>query len=144
MAMAAAQGATPSATVLVPHLSSSVRWARGRLADDLDQRGVHRGVIDDAVLVLSEVLSNALKHARPLASGQIRVAWQLADGFLELEVTDGGGPTLPQPSTPTLSALGGRGLSIVASLAAQWGVRQAPGESTVWAVLGTDQPEPIR
>ncbi|WP_434582327.1 ATP-binding protein [Carbonactinospora thermoautotrophica] len=109
--MAAAQGAKPSATVLVPHASSSVRWARTRLAEDLANCGVPRAVVDDAVLVLSEVLSNALKHAR--------------------------GPTRPRPASPSLSALGGRGLSIVANLAADWGVREEPGESTVWVVLLT-------
>lgn len=137
MAMAAAQGAKPSATVLVPHASSSVRWARTRLAEDLASCGVPSAVVDDAVLVLSEVLSNALKHARPLASGQVRVSWQLGDGALELQVTDGGGPTRPRPASPSLSALGGRGLSIVANLAADWGVREEPGESTVWVVLLT-------
>ncbi len=135
MAMAAAQGATPSATVLVPHVSSSVRWARTRLAEDLVNCGVPRTVVDDAVLVLSEVLSNALKHARPLASGQVRVSWQLCDGALELQVTDGGGPTRPHTTAPSLSALGGRGLGIVDNLAADWGVREAPGESTVWVTL---------
>jgi two-component sensor histidine kinase len=92
-------------------------------------------LVDDAVLVLSEILSNALKHARPLDSGKVRVSWNVRGGALELEVTDGGGATRPHPARPSLSALGGRGLGIVSSLVADWGVRQMPGETTVWAVL---------
>jgi anti-sigma regulatory factor (Ser/Thr protein kinase) len=105
------------------------------MAADLTQRGFAHPLIDDAVLVLSEILSNALKHARPLDSGKIRVCWEVRDGALEMEVTDGGGPTRPHQATPTLSSLGGRGLGIVTSLVADWGVRQLNGETTVWAVL---------
>jgi anti-sigma regulatory factor (Ser/Thr protein kinase) len=133
--MAAAKGAPTAATVHLPYASSSVRSARRRLAADLVERGVTHTLIDDAVLVLSEILSNALKHARPLTAGKIRVRWDVQDGSVQMEVTDGGGPTVPHPATPSLSSLGGRGLGIVASLVADWGVRQAPGETTVWAVL---------
>jgi anti-sigma regulatory factor (Ser/Thr protein kinase) len=133
--MAAARGAPAAATVHLPYASSSVRAARRRLAADLDERGVRGPLVDDAVLVLSEILSNALKHARPLDSGKVRVSWNVRGGALELEVTDGGGATRPHPARPSLSALGGRGLGIVSSLVADWGVRQMPGETTVWAVL---------
>ena len=99
--------------------------------------------MDDAVLVLSELLSNACRHGRPIdgddedvrGSG-IRAAWRLdANGLLTLEVTDGGGPTRPRPSSPSLTARGGRGLGIVGALSLDWGVRDRPGELTVWAVL---------
>jgi anti-sigma regulatory factor (Ser/Thr protein kinase) len=133
--MAAARGVPPAATVHLPYTSSSVRAARRRLAADLSQRGVPHAVVDDAVLVLSEILSNALMHARPLDSGKIRVRWDVRGGSLEVEVTDGGGPTRPHPATPSLSSLGGRGLGIVTSLVSDWGVRQVPGETTVWARL---------
>ncbi len=136
MAMAAAHDVPTSATVLLPHASSSVRTARRRLADALAESGVPGTVADDAVLILSELLSNALRHARPLASGDVRVAWQLrSDGLLEVEVTDGGGPTRPQQSTPSISARGGRGLDIITALAGDWGVRETATETTVWAVL---------
>jgi anti-sigma regulatory factor (Ser/Thr protein kinase) len=133
--MAATRGMPAAATVLLPYASSSVRAARRRLAADLAERGVTGPLVDDAVLVLSEILSNALKHARPLDSGKVRVSWDMHAGSLELEVTDGGGPTRPRTARPSLSALGGRGLGIVTSLVSDWGVRQVPGETTVWALL---------
>ncbi|MFE6871608.1 hypothetical protein ACFVFS_34290 [Kitasatospora sp. NPDC057692] len=68
--------------------------------------------------------------------GGVLVRWQMhADGVLTLEVTDGGAQTRPSPSSPSLTSHGGRGLSIVDQLASDWGVRDAPGEVTVWAAL---------
>jgi anti-sigma regulatory factor (Ser/Thr protein kinase) len=139
---AAARGMPAVATVHFPYASSSVRAARRRLALDLADRGVDRRQIDDAVLILSEILSNALKHARPLDSGQIRVSWDVTAGTLTLEVTDGGGETLPHSTQPSLSSLSGRGLGIVSRLVADWGIRQMPGETTVWAALSVDHKRP--
>ncbi|MFB6892314.1 hypothetical protein ACFCX4_23725 [Kitasatospora sp. NPDC056327] len=69
-------------------------------------------------------------------TGGVLVRWQMhADGVLTLEVTDGGAQTRPSPSSPSLTSHGGRGLSIVDQLASDWGVRDAPGEVTVWAAL---------
>ncbi|MBC3843209.1 ATP-binding protein [Streptacidiphilus sp. 4-A2] len=165
----------------VPHGPASVSAARRRLRRDLAEHQVPDAVIDDAVLILSELLSNACRHARPLESvldefdaaqaqlhaqaplhaqgrreapvnllgrarveddgshpegGRVVVGWELhSDGLLTLEVTDGGGPTRPRRGSPSLTAHGGRGLGIVGQLASDWGVRDAPGEVTVWAVL---------
>lgn len=125
-----------TATVHFPHTSASVTSARRRIAADLDKRGVPREVVHDAVLVLSEILSNALRHARPLGgSGKIRVSWDVRAGAVEIEVTDGGGATRPYPAQPSISSLGGRGLGIVTTLTSDWGVRSSGPETTVWAVL---------
>ncbi|MFH8380180.1 ATP-binding protein [Kitasatospora sp. NPDC018058] len=128
-------------------------------------------------MILSELLSNACRYARPLGplpalgrgakaevvdqllvgvpsrthpapggqehgdgaaepGGGVLVRWQMhADGVLTLEVTDGGATTRPLPASPSLTSRGGRGLSIVDQLATDWGVRDAPGEVTVWAAL---------
>ncbi|MFC4034071.1 ATP-binding protein [Streptomyces polygonati] len=144
------------------HGPTGVAEARKRLRTDLYAQDVPESVTDDAVLILSELLSNSCRHARPLGAGDpsdygdrprfgerpgfgdpddrdragIRAAWSIgADGLLVLEVTDGGGPTRPRPASPSLTAHGGRGLGIVGNLALRWGVRDAPGEVTVWALL---------
>jgi anti-sigma regulatory factor (Ser/Thr protein kinase) len=124
-----------SASVMLPHATQSVRSARHRLAEDLTRRGLGEEVIGDASLVISEIISNALKHARPLSSGQIRVSWDVSTTSLELRVSDGGGPTRPYLQAPSLSSLGGRGLGIVATLCSEWGVRQDADGTTVWATL---------
>jgi anti-sigma regulatory factor (Ser/Thr protein kinase) len=110
------------------------------MRDDLSRTGVSDSVIDDAVLILSELLSNAWRHGRPLGSDQgdstVRAAWHVDEyARLTVEVTDGGGPTRPVPANPSITARGGRGLNIITSLAADWGVRDGTGEVTVWASL---------
>ncbi len=96
---------------------------------ELRRRGAPEPVVDDAVLILSELLSNAYRHGRPIDDGRrepgIRASWHLdEDGLLTVEVTDGGGPTRPSPSSPSLTARGGRGLGIVRTLSLDWGVER--------------------
>lgn len=112
------------------------------MRDQLRMSGVPESVVDDAVLILSELLSNACRHGRPLGEGMVgdgdvRAAWRVdAAGRLTVEVTDGGGPTRPVPSTPSVTAHGGRGLNIITALAETWGVRDdTHGEVTVWVVV---------
>lgn len=96
---------------------------------------MYETAIDDAVLVVSELLSNALRHAHPLPSGQIRVSWHWTEEHVEVAVSDGGAATEPRAGRPTLSSLGGRGLGIVEYLASTWGVRHEGDITTVWAVV---------
>ncbi len=122
-------------TVLLPCAPASVAIARDRLAADLIAAGIIDGAIGDAVLVMSELLSNAIRHARPLPGASVQVAWALDDGCVEVTVSDGGAPTRPTAARATVSALGGRGLDIVDYLARTWGVRTDDSGLTVWAVL---------
>jgi anti-sigma regulatory factor (Ser/Thr protein kinase) len=124
----------------LPHSSVSVRQARAKLAQDLSERDVLGTVVDDAVLILSEFVTNALRHARALTSDTIRVSWSLSgEGLLRIEVTDGGGTTRPvtKPYSMSVSAQAGRGLEIVDRLADRWGSQreESGDEYTVWAEL---------
>jgi anti-sigma regulatory factor (Ser/Thr protein kinase) len=122
-------------TVLLPHAPASVAVARQRLTADLDAAGVVGAAVGDAVLVVSELVSNAIRHAQPLPGARVQVAWAVDDGTVEVAVSDGGAPTRPYPAHASVSALGGRGLDIVEYLARTWGVRADPQGLTVWAVL---------
>ncbi|MGW1187854.1 ATP-binding protein [Streptomyces sp. NPDC002559] len=127
----------------VPHGPAGVGQARHRMREQLRSHGVSDSVVDDAVLILSELLSNACRHGRPLGrhtdvgDGDIRAAWRVdRAGGLTVEVTDGGGPTRPVPATPSVTARGGRGLNIISALADEWGVRDSSsGEVTVWVLV---------
>ncbi|GAA2036886.1 hypothetical protein GCM10009839_42450 [Catenulispora yoronensis] len=128
-----------------PHAPESVGAARHALADALHRMRVAPSVADDAVLILSELVSNALRHALPLTGGTIRVAWWMEDSrVLRIAVTDGGhhpenvakvtsGPERADLEAVDLdevdeSAVDGRGLGIVGLLADAWGVEPCPQE----------------
>jgi anti-sigma regulatory factor (Ser/Thr protein kinase) len=124
-----------AACVSVPHERTGVRIARHAFADQLTQAGVPPQDREDAMLVLSELVSNAVKHAAPLPSGEITVRWEVAEDALHIEITDGGAGTRPHASVAVLSALGGRGLDIVRTVSSQWGVTEDEDTVTVWAEI---------
>ncbi|WP_370413860.1 ATP-binding protein [Streptomyces fradiae] len=139
VALVVAQEVPTSSSMAVPHGPAGVGEARHRMREQLSRSGMAESVVDDAVLILSELLSNACRHGRPLGcadvgDGDVRAAWSIdRSGGLTVEVTDGGGPTRPVPATPSVTARGGRGLNIISALAQDWGVRDsATGEVTVW------------
>ncbi|UGY92472.1 ATP-binding protein [Streptomyces gobiensis] len=139
VALVVAHEVPTSSTMAVPHGPVGVGQARRRMRAELRASGTPDSVVEDAVLILSEMLSNSCRHARPLSpDDSIRADWSRdAGGELTISVTDGGGPTRPLPATPSVTAHGGRGLSIITSLARDWGVREdgAIGGVTVWAVV---------
>ncbi|MEV0090602.1 ATP-binding protein [Streptomyces sp. NPDC050738] len=146
VALVVAQQVPTSSSMAVPHGPAGVGEARHRMRASLRSSGVSDSVVDDAVLILSELLSNACRHGRPLGAaeigdGDVRAAWRVEKaGRLTVEVTDGGGPTRPVPATPSVTARGGRGLNIISALAQDWGVRDtAAGEVTVWVIVTDGQ-----
>ncbi|MEV7114699.1 ATP-binding protein [Streptomyces anulatus] len=151
VALVVAQEVPASSSMAIPHGPAGVGQARHRMREQLRGNGVSDAVVDDAVLILSELLSNACRHGRPLGrhtdvgDGDIRAAWRVdTGGALTVEVTDGGGPTRPVPATPSVTARGGRGLNIISALAQEWGVRDdSSGEVTVWALVSSKKPPGI-
>jgi anti-sigma regulatory factor (Ser/Thr protein kinase) len=120
---------------MLPSTPASVAVARRRLTADLSAAGVFGHAVGDAAVVISELLSNAIKHAWPLPGEQVQVRWLMDDGSVQVAVSDGGGPTPPGQDYPSASALGGRGLGIVERLSQDWGVETSDLGQTVWAVL---------
>jgi anti-sigma regulatory factor (Ser/Thr protein kinase) len=126
-----------SSVLMLPYTASSVGVARRQLTGELAKAGVFQAIACDASLVLSELVSNALRHGSPLSGNLVRVAWELSDDCVEITVSDGGGATVPVINRPAANALGGRGLGIVERLSLRWGVfaRQDGHETAVWAAL---------
>lgn len=116
-----------TSALLLPFTASSVGVARRRLIGDLTEAGVYEGTACDAGLVISELISNALMHARPLPGQTVKVSWTLRQDSVEVAVSDGGGPTVPAVNEPSSWSLGGRGLGIVARLSLRWGVCAGDG-----------------
>jgi serine/threonine-protein kinase RsbW len=119
----------------LPFSAESAAIARQQLVDwmlSLDARDEDR---DDARLVVSELVGNAIRHARPLADGTMQVEWVAGPKCLDIAVTDGGALTTPEKVDAGVSDLAGRGLAIVETLASRWWVESTRSRTTVHAVV---------
>lgn len=111
-----------------------VGLARWELRKALEGWGL-AGLEESAVLILSELLTNAGRHARVTPGREIETRYvRLADS-LRIEVHDAA-PERPDKREPAAEDCGGRGLVLVEALADGWGVkdRHGPGKA-VWAEL---------
>lgn len=130
------EGGGSAGLMLLPCDAAGVSGARSAFVDEVRQ-WLPATLQDDAGLVVSELLSNAVRHASPLPNGKLRLTWRREpSGGVEVAVTDGGAATRPQQRHPSLSALGGRGLTIVGALSSSWGIRNEDPGVTVWARVG--------
>lgn len=126
-------------SISVPHHARGAALARRSLAASLKEHRVDENLATEVTMVVSELVGNAARHARPLAGDVIRLSWSLGwslgDAWVEVRVTDGGSPESPTLRPAPLDAINGRGLQIVAALATRWGVESTPENRTVWALL---------
>lgn len=123
-------------TLRVWHHAASVPTTRHALVADLRSIDVAPEVVDEAEIVVSELVSNSVRHAEPLPDGRLRVHWQVKGGVVELDVTDAGSGGVPRPQSPSPYSTSGRGLRIVRSIAHEWGVLDDDRGRTVWVTLG--------
>lgn len=87
---------------------------------------------DDAVLLTSEVVTNALTHGR----SEARLVVTVGRDAVTVEVGDDNSRH-PQMVVQDLQALDGRGMSILDALAARWGVREDALGKVVWFQIST-------
>jgi len=110
--------------------AASVGEARSWIDTFLSQREVEDTVRDDAQLVVSELVTNALMHGE----GALVLRASVTDGSVHVSVTDSG-DALPEVLPLDPSRIGGLGLIVVGRVASEWGVAPFPGGKTVWAAL---------
>jgi anti-sigma regulatory factor (Ser/Thr protein kinase) len=102
-----------------------VREARGFLEELLRER-VSWEDSSDLVLALSELATNAVRHAETPFEVVVET-----DGYVRIEVEDSSTqPPIPRPTSA--HAVGGRGLQIVAQLCDRWGVHIVREQKCVW------------
>ena len=89
------------------------------------------GVVDEALLVVSELVSNAVDHARSTS----RVTLSLDGRGLAIAVRDFCVGELPRPQPVQPAGKRGRGLFIVSMVSSAWGVDEHADGKTIWAVL---------
>ncbi len=105
--------------------------ARAFVAEYLATRSP--GSRDDAVLLVSELVTNVIRHGALPAT----VSLQVTGARLHVVVADCGPPLPPQPWITDVAATSGRGLTIVAAIALAWGVATKPGQAgkQIWFEL---------
>ena len=122
--------------VVVPHHARGAGEARSRMATEIGHR-VRPELLSDAVSIAGELVGNAVRHAAPMPGGFVRVTWSVrltnAAETVEIRVTDGGATTEPRVRSLDPDSTDGRGLSIVAALADQWGFDRDGLGRSVWA-----------
>jgi anti-sigma regulatory factor (Ser/Thr protein kinase) len=123
---------------------SNVRRARALVNQALEDTGLLPSAIDDTLLVVGELASNAVRHAGTEFTASVLIS----DGIVRVEVFDR--DTRP----PALLGLdedstSGRGLHLVAAIATAWGWQTAEDDAgvsgkLVWAELRTDRTDRSR
>ncbi|GGW09245.1 hypothetical protein GCM10010230_58120 [Streptomyces narbonensis] len=129
---------TARATASFEPVGRSVAAARAFVRDTLQGWG-HSELVDDAVVLTSELVTNAVIHAGTSAEvlclrseDSIRV--EVADRYPEREIPVQSGRTLGNPDREN-----GRGLLLCAALAHRWGVDYSPTRKHVWFHLDLPQ-----
>jgi anti-sigma regulatory factor (Ser/Thr protein kinase) len=116
--------------VLMPMDDLAPRRARSLLAE-AHCPAHNTGVLDDAKLLVSELVTNAVKYGDGTQPVQLHAHW---NGEVRIEVCDRNGGFSPGPRLAGLDEPGGFGLYLVGQLADRWGV-ETDGATTVWFVL---------
>jgi anti-sigma regulatory factor (Ser/Thr protein kinase) len=123
-------GATGRLELTLPAAPASVAEARARLLDAMgpavgaDERQTLR-------LLVSELVTNAIRHGNSDAPLEVRACW---DDEVRVEVVDHGEGFLPEPRGRPREDPGGYGLYLVGRLADRWGV-ETDDATCVWFVL---------
>jgi anti-sigma regulatory factor (Ser/Thr protein kinase) len=124
----------PSATTTLPPDPTSARACRRFLVGALEQWGADE-FADDAVLLLSELVTNAVLHAGTEIVVAVRLKTAARGRVLRIEVRDGN-PRLPAVRRYSMLSGTGRGLALVDGTARKWAAEALPsGGKRVWFEL---------
>lgn len=126
-----------SASTEFDRIATAPRRARQYVTIVLGALYVPDALAERAVLVTSELVTNAVRHGK---AGPVRLGLDLRGDVLTLTVADRT-PYVPLPDAevPQVYQESGRGLALVEALSARWGHRPADGDpacgTEVWAEL---------
>jgi anti-sigma regulatory factor (Ser/Thr protein kinase) len=114
-----------------PPSDFTVPLARRRVVDALHAGGWDERVVDDAALITTELVTNAVLHARD----EYTVTIDLTGQTLRVEVEDTAEAPPGVDVTRPVDSGSGRGMLLVRTLADAWGVETRRGGKLVWFEL---------
>ena len=113
---------------------SEVSLLRRAAAKQLSQWGIPTAV-DEAELLVTELATNVIKHVGEGVAATLVLEWR--DGRLRVEMHDRSG-ALPVPGRGAWDGECGRGLHLLAALAADWGTALTAAGKSVWCEVAVD------
>jgi len=121
--------------VVLPALPRSVAAARHAVGHLLEESEAVPGVVvEDILLLVSELVTNAVLHART----DTRVSASVEAGRVEVAVGDGDPRHAPFLAERGAMATNGRGVMLVDALASDWGIELHESSKVVWFVAAYD------
>lgn len=134
------------AVTTLPGQDRSPTTARRLVQEALTEAGLEV-MLDDALLLVTELVTNAVIHA----GTDVELSIDIGPGRARIEVLDRGPGAVPTPDRTPADATreGGRGMFLLDALAREWGTRHFPGGKSVWFELGVNdrlipRPLPLR
>ncbi|MDT4926297.1 MAG: hypothetical protein QOG01_4010 [Pseudonocardiales bacterium] len=116
----------------VRHDPSSAALVRQAIAEDLVRQSIREDSVNDVILVASELVGNAVMHAAASTDRELGIDWDVEADAVVVCVMDAS-TDFPRQRSTNEDETGGRGLAIVAAIAADWGVRRTEAGKQVWA-----------
>lgn len=114
---------------VLPDDLTAARAAREHVARDLGERGVAGAVVDDAVLIASELAANAVRHGSPPALLRL----DYSPDLIRITASNHGSSPDPRILTADPDAGHGRGLAMTEALASKVGWSRDGDRLDVWA-----------
>jgi len=108
--------------------AASVAYARSWVKELL---GVGHPALENVVLVVSELVTNSVRHSNSRDGGRITLVIAEADGVVRGDVVDAGAETVPRVCADA-EGEGGRGMFLVDHIAHEWGFRDDAAGRVVW------------
>jgi anti-sigma regulatory factor (Ser/Thr protein kinase) len=113
----------------------AVPHTRQRVAAVLAEWGLSGEPVEPTLLVVTELLSNAIDHAH----GPVQLSVERSAETVRVEVRDAT-PDAPQLRPPDPARVRGRGVHLVDALSSRWGWTPDPPGKVVWADVPTEWP----
>lgn len=106
-----------------------------------DTLGPDHALLDDVLLMTSELATNALRHsASGEREGTLALSVTCTDAWVRVMVRDQGSSEFPRVLQAGTEAVGGRGIALVDRLSVRWGFTSEPDSTGVWFEAGAKPP----